>query len=36
MNFLRDHEKAFKIITTIALIALILSSFLPFFIYLFQ
>ncbi len=36
MNFLRDHEKAFKIITAVALVALIVSSFLPFVVYLFQ
>ncbi|GIW61781.1 MAG: hypothetical protein KatS3mg089_0633 [Patescibacteria group bacterium] len=30
MELLRNHQKAFKIIMIVGLIALILSSFLPF------
>lgn len=36
MEFIRGHEKAFKIVVVIALVGLIISSFLPFMVYLFQ
>lgn len=36
MDFLRDHQKAFRVIMAVALLALIVSSFLPFVVYLFQ
>ncbi len=36
MDGLQGHHKVFKIIVVVALVALIVSSFLPFAIYLFQ